>query len=409
MRIHYWFRVWCFSLLATCLPLRAAFAYQFSVMADNTGFINLLQDNPITINDAGVVAFRAILDNGYEGVYTSDGNNLTEIVNSTGEFGGFLGPRINNKGQVAFKAFLDSGYQGVYLNTGTTITPIIQSTAGNLLVISNDSVDLNNHGVVTFEYNHYAAYDSILAKGTAGQLTTIAEIPDYQQTYRVYRFPRINDNGDVTVMAFSSVGNRPAIFKGNQSGLTLVASETPPFQGLGLYPSFNNQGVVAFSAAPSSNNPSARVGIYTTSDGSTFTPYVDVPLATDTSFYVIGGISLNDSGQVAYVASSSLADNRLFLGNEVIIERGTAFLGSTISDLQFSEGGLNNLGQVAFYLRLADGRQMIVRGDPDTLSVPEPSSLAGITFALGFAIVFKRTRRTTGQRRDRVSPKLRSR
>ncbi|WP_226587672.1 DUF7453 family protein [Microseira wollei] len=44
--------------------------------------------------------------------------------------------------------------------------------------------------------------------------------------------------------------------------------------------------------------------------------------------------------------------------------------------LGFSRQGLNNSGQIAFGVYLADGRQAIFRADPQ--AVPEPASVLGL-------------------------------
>lgn len=102
------------------------------------------------------------------------------------------------------------------------------------------------------------------------------------------------------------------------------------------------------------------------------------PLATlvgsSDGFDILENVSINDSNEVAfYGAGGSFAG--IFTGPDVnldkVIATGDALDGSTVSQIAFGRGGLNDAGQVAFWARLADGRQGVY-----IAAVPEPSILA---------------------------------
>lgn len=62
--------------------------------------------------------------------------------------------------------------------------------------------------------------------------------------------------------------------------------------------------------------------------------------------------------------------------NDKVITTGDSLFGSTVTSIDFSRQGLNNLGQVAFYATLADGTSGIFRADPQL--VPEADALSGV-------------------------------
>ena len=101
---------------------------QFTLMADNSGVINdfgqtgsssnyppdLFYPIPPDINNNNTVAFVANLDTGDSGIFTSDGNSLTTIADSSGAFSSFSQVAINDNDRVAFFADLDSGGRGIF-------------------------------------------------------------------------------------------------------------------------------------------------------------------------------------------------------------------------------------------------------------------------------------------------------
>jgi hypothetical protein len=91
---------------------------------------------------------------------------------------------------------------------------------------------------------------------------------------------------------------------------------------------------------------------------------------------------------VVFLAGLRSGGSGIFRGPDpvadVIIASGDPLFGSTVANVFFTEGGLNDNGQVAFVAQLEDGREVVVRAQP----VPEPSSLVlgvtGALFGLGY-------------------------
>jgi hypothetical protein len=369
-------------LLAMTNP---AAAYTFTNIADTSGQFNLFQDNPISINDNGIVAFRGILDDGNDGIYTGNGSTLTTIADRSGQFSGFEfgAPTINNSGLIVFKASLDNGSNGIYTSNGTTTTLIFQSTSSAPFFIGGYP-DLNENGAISFQAANFSAGQWIY-RTSGGSLTTIADNAGILSGFS--GDPVINDSGTVAFWALLDSGGQ-GIFIGNGSGSFQTIADS---SGYTVYnpPSINNSGTVAFTAIP--NTGIGKAGIYT-SNGTTISTYID----PSSPFSVAGGKqSLNDNGNIAFLANVGAPRYGIFIGPDPIadkvIERGDTLFGSTVIDVQLWNRGLNNNGQLAFYASLADGRQVIVRADPSSgpTSVPEPSGLFGVLLWGGWGLFWK--------------------
>ncbi len=132
----------------------------FDVSLDTIG-----GDGPITaldispsINESDLVAFNAGLDAGGQGIFIGDGETITEVANSDGEFDLFSNPDLNDEGTTAFLAQKDDGSRGIYLN-GYGETKLLADDS-DIFSFFNSEPALNNNGEVAF----YAELDD----GSAG-------------------------------------------------------------------------------------------------------------------------------------------------------------------------------------------------------------------------------------------------
>lgn len=122
-------------------------------------------DGPITaldispaLNENDEVAFNAGLDAGGQGIFIGDGETITEVANSEGEFDLFSYPDLNDEGTTAFLVQRDDGTRGIYTN-GYGETELLVDDSGKFSFFSSEAA-LNNNGEVAF----YAELDD----GSAG-------------------------------------------------------------------------------------------------------------------------------------------------------------------------------------------------------------------------------------------------
>lgn len=324
------------------------------------------------LNDAGQVAFLAFIrpqrgdgtDNA--GVFFNDGlTGLTNVArvgdpapDNNGEFRAFTRPALNNAGQAAFRGNLmntsGTAYTGVgvFRDDGVAgLTRIARAGAaapdGNGTFTGFGSPALNEAGLTAFSGFLFDTTDGgsdnsgiFLGDGLTG-LTQIARegqaAPDLNGSFGgltdIFRAISLNNAGQVSFLAELSGtagGNSDdtGIFLGDAiSGLTQVAREG--------------------QAAPDGNGSFSDL---------TFAPS-----------------ALNDAGQVAFLAEltgtagGNSDDSAIFtfeeaLGLVQVVREGGAYLGSTITGLDFAfstsseRSGLNESGKIAYGFDLADGR-----------------------------------------------------
>lgn len=358
---------------------------------------------PISINAQGQVGFRAAIDAfpipSRLALY--DGSTIRVVSDSGGS------PALNNSGQLASVA----GGSVIVAST-SGIVPIASvgtrppGRPAHVAFGGFEPPAISAGGYVAFAGHEGGGVPTGIYRGDGSSLIAIALVgqtsPGDGAVFQTFHAPSINDAGEV---AFGSSPNRSfndGIYTSNGTVLRRVARSGDAWpDGVGTLavlgdPAINNLGETAFTVSTGANSPGGvlladaaglhqvvRRGQLVPGGGATFSTF-----ETD--------VALNNAGQVLFEGTASgtgLAG--LFLGNRngAIIEvarAGQPLLGSTISELAFSpsvrrEGsglrGLNAAGQVAYYFRLADGRDGVA-----LWSVPEPSAVV-LVICLAIAAV----------------------
>jgi hypothetical protein len=200
-----------------------------------------------------------------------------------------------------------------------------------------------------------------------GVTTRIADTNDFYRSFNGYT---INDRD--TVVFFASLnegGNEIFSFK---SGATTTITNTSDRFSFLFPPAINSTGTVVFKGVLPKL---AGEGIYTVIDGVTTT-------ITDNSdsFSFFENPAINDRGTVAFKGVLKAGGLGIFTGQnpvtDKVIAAGDSLGDSTVTDLYFSNKGLNNSNQLVFYAKLANGTTGIFRADPESAplsSVPKNS------------------------------------
>ena len=358
-----------------------ATTYTFTKIAETSsapnGFSAL---NIPSLSDNGTAAFSARLNSTLIGIFIGEGTTTPNpIVDTSGPSSNFgfsftiLGsPSINNTGMVAFWARLNDGSNRFFTSDGATATTI----AGPFTSFGTNP-SINDAGTVAFRAN------GGIFTGPGSPAPTIADtnttVPGTSDLFTSFSGNPAVNNGS-TVVFHGSYSGGSGIFTNDGTAPTIADTNTTVpgtgnlFTFFSANPAVNNGGTAVFEGFFSGGR-----GIFT-SDGTTAMTIADTA-AGPFSFFV-GSPSINDGGTAAFQALL-LSGTGIFIGPDPIADKviavGDPLDGSTVAGLAFSREGLNGAGQVAFFVSLADGRQGVFLADPgdggDPMPTPDPVPL----------------------------------
>jgi hypothetical protein len=272
--------------------------------------------NP-SMNDLGQVSFAARVDGrnkeDTEAILVGDGRKkLTTVATTADEFNFFgFDTSINNAGVVAFKAELDEelGFvEGLFSGSGREVTTHYLNSTGVRLdgqrvrfTGSDSRPAINDAGVIAFEESVRPGFDSGIFAGSTRTFTTLAA-PSPDVSVGV---PSFNDAGTAAFERSFVDGVSgefvTEIVTSDATTTTTVASSAGPFSFFGFRPpALNELGDVAFVATLDDNT----TGIFTGGD-----PVEDRVIAVGDSLMGTTVTSLNlceeglnEAGQLAFVA-----------------------------------------------------------------------------------------------------------
>lgn len=325
-------------------------AYTLTPIADtNDRFIDFAP-YVASINNDGVVAFQAALRGGGSGVYTGSGGPTATVTDSvSGPLNSVDShPDINQGGSACLYASFKSGGHGVVLvRDGKVIA--VGETAGPL------GPTMNDDGTVAFRAG-VGSGDSGIFTGDGGRVTAIAETGTVFGAF--HGLPVINNPGSVVFRADLKAGGE-GIYVGDGDGLTPVARTGDVFSVLGHFPIINDAGTVAFCASLESGGS----GVFTVWAGA-----IGTVIDTSSAFESFRGVLLNNAGRVIFYATPRGGELGVFTGRDPVGDRilglGASLLGSTIVDFALNPVSINDLGQIAIRVKLANEMQFVLRADP---------------------------------------------
>ena len=363
--------------------------------------------NGLTLNDAGQVAFFALLTatsglNDDSGIFLGSGGTVTQIARrgqtvpgGNGTYSVFAPPAINEAGQVAFFVLLTGSTggatdnEGIFLGSGGTVTQIAregQTVPGGNGTYGNMTTDpaFNDAGQVAFVSTLTGTSggntdNDGLFRGEGGTVTQIARkgqtVPGGNGSYLDFFRHSLNDAGQVVFIApltgtSGGTTDNQGIFRGSGGTVTQIArkGQTVP-GGNGTYSSFltssvlNDAGQVAFLAplTGTSGGSADNSGLFLGSGGTVAQIAREgqtVPGGNGT-YLIFEDLVLNDAGQVAFSAvltgtSGGNTDNEgIFRGSggtvTQIARKGQTVPGGNGTYSSFiNSTALNDAGLVAF-------------------------------------------------------------
>ncbi len=159
---------------------------------------------------------------------------FTSVADNTGQFGSFFDePAINNSGAVVFHAELNSGMQGIYRTDGNTLTTIVDTSSGEFSfsagrVSLQSRPDIDDDGTVAFFI--YDNYTPCIATGNGGAVNILAESSATGTFYDAFSNPSIR-NGVVSFRGGINANGDPH----ESSRCRLAAVPTPSSRKMAAY------------------------------------------------------------------------------------------------------------------------------------------------------------------------------
>jgi len=329
--------------------------YQFTKIADTRTGVYRGFHLSTSIDEQGMVLFRANLVGGGQGIFKADGSVTTQIANTSEQFETFRGaPAVSGNGQVVFLGSRPGGDFGFSRAT---------DVAGDFLYSNKDFADLgdlaiNNGGILAFKGTR--------AKGRKERMQVFlgnggrpVPIPDSQNNQ--VGMLSLNNHGQV---AFSTGGK---VYVSDGETTTLITDGGKQFF-LFYRPVINDHGMVVVQTASELAEGRIDKHLVAIVDGE-----VKILATTQGPFLdFLSSHAVNNHGQVVFTAVIDSGITGLFAGpnpmTDVVIKQGDQLLGNRIVEgPAFSNRGLNDAGQIVFFARLEDGTEGIYRADPNSL------------------------------------------
>jgi hypothetical protein len=322
------------------------------------------------LNARGEAAFGATVKGHQEGLFRSSGG-VPAVMARDRRFFRFGDVSINAAGDVAFEGSPRSGLgEGIFRSNGMKIVQIAGTRDAGDFDFVNAGPSMNRQGRVAFIGERIVGGDFIdgVYAGSGAGVQAV-----YDETGAFDDFngnPAINDRNDVAFLATLDNGTSGLFVGRGGTSFTTVADDTGPLTGSLAWsdPSLNDHGDVAFSAGTNpdfgDNGSSTSSGIFLW-QGGVLTTVVEGGFD---QFFSLGDPSLNNLGQVAFVAEPTFGQQILVTGPDFVENRvlasGDTLYGRTVQNIAFSREGLNDAGQLAFIAYFTDGSSGVFIATP---------------------------------------------
>ncbi|WAC73053.1 hypothetical protein OU995_26695 [Roseateles sp. SL47] len=397
---------------------------RLTVLAQNNAGIKDFRPYVPSINDAGVVAFQATLEDGHTAVLTHDGSGVTTVattVSANSPVQCFSShPDINSAGQICIYAHMTRGHDAVVMlePDGRLLhTPV----DGPLTGIGPLGPTMNESGGVAFRFTsaqglasigvwqdgHWRSTAQIGTQAVPLTSTPTANTSDAAtrpsqpidgdagpdasnagaSNVRFSAFdglPVVNAAGDVAFRADRSDGLQGVFLaRGGQTPVPIITTGGE-ISALARFTILNDLGQIAFAATTADGEPALFFGDARGGSGTAgITPLLGGHRSSrDNSgrsgdggdcdgggFESFRGILINKQGPVVFYGTPHGGQLGIYTGPDPRRDRllglGDPLLGGTVSDFALNPVSVNEAGQITVRVALEDGRQFILRGDPE--------------------------------------------
>ena len=327
-------------------------SYTLFPVADNGELFEDFGPYVASISDSGVVAFQATSKGGGSGVFTAAGGSVSAVLDpSTGPVSdAWSHPDVNRDGSTCFYGTLRSGRRAVILVRDGQLITVADATGPR-------GPTINDRGLVAYQVESDEGRSGLFTGG-GREISRIAETGGDFSGF--HGLPVINRDGSVVFRADRTAGGQ-GIYVGDGRRLIAIAETGDRFADLGRFPILNDLGTVAFCATLRDG----RSGVFTWSEGATATV-----IDSSGAFESFRGVLLNNPGRIVFYATPRGGRLGIFSGpdpvTDCLLSLGAPLFGSALVDFALNPVSINNSGQIAVRVVLADKRHLVLRADPAT-------------------------------------------
>lgn len=321
----------------------------FTPIAETGG--NLADFGPYVaaINDAGIVAFRAQRPDGHTGLFLGDGGPLTAIEVE----GDLIGhPDINNAQQVSYLTRTAAG-PACWLRSAAGIAARAHD-GGEIADLGPRGPVMNESGSAVFRAQLRLGGEAVYCAAD-GRLDAVLRSDESFLAFP--GLPVLNRSGAVAFAAEFAAGGC-AILLREGGRLTTIADTSDEFRELGRFPALSEAGQVAFTGTLKSG----RAGLFLSTAGG-----CQSLTEASSPFVSLRSVLLDGSNVPILCATRRGGELGIYRGTGAQAKRilglGDVFLDSTVTDFALNAVSVNAHGQLAVRVRLANGRQFILRAE----------------------------------------------
>lgn len=387
----------CWILVCAGVLLPDASSAQFVNIVDTTGSFRSFAGTLPSMNNAGEVVFRASLDDGRDGVFVGNvtlGSMQTPVLvaDDAGPFLILDRPGIGDDGTILFWASLDGGGEGIFSGPDPVADLRLNDSGDFGELAPSTNFAINGSGATALRAS-VPGGEAVLRIPASGPPLEVARSPDDFFGFFAGS-PPINDSGTVLFGAFPGVEN--ALFTGSDPVADRVLDNTGGFDTFSAL-DLNELGEFVMRAALDDGTQGIFRGDLTTGSD----PVADAIATAPGSFDGFPASNnnhpdINDSGMVAFLAFlASLVPvglgTGIFVGPDPVADKviaaGDPLFGSTVEGVNFTRGGLNDEGEIAFTYSLENGVSGVA------VFVPEPTGSASLATAMAALLMLAGRRR----------------
>lgn len=346
------------------------------------------------INNSGLVAFQAVDGNDRDRCFTGRvGQTPVQIGGNSTSGRIYASPAfvaVSDSGDVPYWQRIGSNPPTIQHHIGALGSSVAAASSPAYALNGFDSANpnINSANQIVFIGSAPSGIRGVHVATRVGVSYTYSTIADSATSPAVgpYGGPDLNAGGTAV---FKSIffpppgGQATGLFIGGGGvPLTMIAHTVGELSDFGGWPVLNDSGTVVYSAILDDGR--SRIFRYET--GTTTQIAEGSPTGVFSS--VEFSPSLNNQGQIAFMARLANGDDGIFIGpnplTDAVIKEGDLLDGSTVVTLSMSQNALNDSGQIVFTATLLDNRQGVYVFTPSP--VPEPAWLL-LVAGLGLAAI----------------------